>query len=178
MFTERTSDIVEKGINLAVRIGTLSNDGDLTTKRLGTQRLLICASPGYIAAHGAPAKAEELKQRDCIIGWRRIPRPTWLLKNEAGDCVPHEIHVRHEFSNGDAMVQAVLAGGGLCQLPTWLIAQELAVGRLVSVLDHYAGAEMPTHAVWSTCRYLQPKLRAVIDALTQAAHRPGAGFAP
>lgn len=176
MFSERTSDIVDEGIDLAVRIGTLGNDADLTAKRLGTQRLLICASPAYIAAHSAPATLDALKQRDCIIGWRRIPRPTWLLKNEAGDCVPHEIHVRHEFSDGDAMVQAVLAGGGLCQLPTWLIARELAAGRLVSVLDHYAGAEMPIHAVWPTSRYLQPKMRAVIDALTEASHKPGSGF--
>jgi DNA-binding transcriptional LysR family regulator len=83
----------------------------------------------------------------------------------------------YEFSDGDAMVQAVLSGGGLCQLPTWLIAQELATGALVPVLDHFAGAEMPIHAIWPCSRYLQPKLRAVIDALTQASHKPGSGFA-
>jgi DNA-binding transcriptional LysR family regulator len=177
-FTERTSDIVSEGLDLAVRIGRLGNDTDLTAKRLGTQRLLICASPGYIAAHGAPVSTDELVDRDCIIGWRRVARPTWLLKDATGACVPHEIKVRHEFSDGSAMVQAVMAGGGLCQLPTWLVLDELANGTLVPVLEKVAGAEMPIHAIWPTSHYLQPKLRVVIDALAKAAKVPGGGFMP
>jgi DNA-binding transcriptional LysR family regulator len=176
MFTERTASVIDEGVDLAVRIGTLGNDSDLTAKRLGTQRLLICASPGYIAEHGAPTAAEELTQRDCIIGWRRIPRPVWLLRNTAGASIPQEVNVRHEFSDGEALVQAVLAGEGLCQLPTWLIGDELATGALVPVLDQFAGAEMPIHAVWPSSRYLQPRLRIVIDALADAAQEPGSGF--
>ncbi|WCT74444.1 LysR family transcriptional regulator [Sphingomonas naphthae] len=178
MFTERTTDIVNEGVDLAVRIGSLGDDADLTARRLGTQRLLICASPAYIAAQGAPATPRDLLTRDCIIGWRRVPRPTWLLKDETGAVARHEIHVRLEFSDGDAMVQAALAGGGLCQLPTWLISDELAAGRLVPVLDACAGAEMPIHAVWPASRYLQPKLRVVIDALADAASMAGSGFNP
>lgn len=177
-FTERTSDIVSEGLDLAVRIGVLGNDTDLTARRLGTQRLLVCSSPGYIAAHGAPVSADELVERDCIIGWRRVARPTWLLKDATGAYVPHEIKVRHEFSDGSAMVQAVLAGGGLCQLPTWLILDELANGTLVPVLEQVAGAEMPIHAIWPTSYYLQPKLRVVIDALAKAAKVSGGGFMP
>lgn len=178
MFTERTTDIVDEGVDLAVRIGTLGDDADLTARRLGTQRLLICASPAYLAAHGVPTSASELAVRDCIIGWRRVPRPTWLLKDQTGTHASQEIHVRHEFSDGSAMVRAALAGGGLCQLPTWLISEELAAGALVPVLEQFAGAEMPIHAVWPTSRYLQPKMRTVIDALTAAAKSPGSGFAP
>lgn len=178
MFTERTANIIDEGIDLAVRIGTLGNDSDLTAKRLGTQRLLICASPAYLAEHGAPITAEDLTQHDCIIGWRRIPRPIWLLKDASGAFVPQEVNVRHEFSDGEALMQAVLAGGGLCQLPTWLIDDHLASHALVPVLERFAGAEMPIHAVWPSSRYLQPKLRVVIDALTDLAQRPGSGFLP
>jgi DNA-binding transcriptional LysR family regulator len=169
MFTERTVDIINEGVDLAVRIGALGDDSGLVARRLGTQRLVICASPGYIAEHGAPVSADELTHRDCIIGWRRIARPTWLLKDAEGRVSPHEVHVRHELSDGQAMVEAVLSGCGLCQLPTWLIAQELKAGRLVTVLDQYAGGEMPIHAVWPKSRYMQPKLRVIIDALSQAA---------
>lgn len=178
MFTERTADVVGEGVDLAIRIGTLGNDADLTARRLGTQRLLICASPAYVAAHGAPATPEDLTRRDCIIGWRRIPRPTWLLKDASGAVLPQEVNVRHEFSDGEALVQAVLAGQGLCQLPTWLIGEHLASGALVPVLDEFAGAEMPIHAVWPSSRYLQPRVRIVVDALLQAAQRPGSGFNP
>ncbi|GGF62488.1 LysR family transcriptional regulator [Azorhizobium oxalatiphilum] len=178
IFTERTSNIIDENIDLAVRIGMLGNDTDLVAKRLGTQKLLICASPDYLARCGAPSSAEDLVHHDCIIGWRRVPRPVWLLKDAAGGLVPQEIKVRHEFSDGEAMVQAVLAGGGLCQLPTWLIADHLAVGALIPVLEEFAGAEMPIHAVWPTSRYLQPKLRVIIDALFRAAQQSGSGFQP
>ncbi|MDF0545903.1 LysR family transcriptional regulator [Sphingobium sp. H39-3-25] len=178
MFTERTSNIIAENVDLAVRIGTLGNDADLAAKRLGTQTLLICASPEYIARRGAPASAEDLDQQDCIIGWRRVPRPVWLLNDAGGNLLPREIRVRHEFSDGEAMVQAVLAGAGISQLPTWLIADHLAAGTLVPVLDQFAGAQMPIHAVWPTSRYLQPKLRVVIDALVLAAQQPGSGFHP
>lgn len=176
MFTERTSNIIDENFDLAVRIGALGNDADLAARRLGTQTLLICASPDYLVRRGVPVLVADLDHHDCIIGWRRIPRPVWLLNDAAGNLTPKEIRVRHEFSDGEAMVQAVLAGAGLCQLPTWLIADHLASGALVQVLDRFAGAKMPIHAVWPTSRYLQPKLRVVIDALTLAAQQRGSGF--
>ncbi|MED5545220.1 MAG: LysR family transcriptional regulator [Pseudomonadota bacterium] len=178
MFTERTANVIEEGIDLAVRIGTLGNDADLTARRLGTQRLLICASPDYLARHGAPRSPEELTQRDCIIGWRRVPRPVWLLKDKAGGEVAQEVKVRHEFSDGEAILAAALAGEGLAQLPDWLIEKELASGALVPVLEECAGAEMPIHLVWPSSRYEQPRLRIVIDALAAAAQLPGSGFTP
>ncbi|XAH24476.1 LysR family transcriptional regulator [Xylophilus sp. GW821-FHT01B05] len=177
MFSERTINVVDEGVDLAVRIGTLDDDSDLVARQIGVQRLVICASPSYIERHGRPQDAAELATRACIIGWRRTARPTWLLKNADGRSQKQEVNVRHEFSDGDAMVDAVLAGCGLCQLPTWLIAGHLQTGRLVSVLDPFAGAEMPIHAVWPRSRYVHPKLRVVVDALAQAAAAPNSGFA-
>ena len=178
MFTERTANVIDEGVDVAVRIGALGNDADLTARRLGTQRLLICASPDYLARHGAPTTPEELTQRDCIIGWRRVLRPVWLLKDEAGGEIAQEVKVRHEFSDGEAIVAAVLAGEGLSQLPTWLIGKELASGALVPVLEEFAGAQMPIHLVWPSSRYEQPRLRIVIDALAAAAQEPGSCFTP
>jgi DNA-binding transcriptional LysR family regulator len=178
MFTERTVDIIAEGVDLAVRIGALGDDSGLVARRLGTQRLLICASPAYIQRHGAPVSAEELTRRDCIIGWRRVAHPTWLLRDASGRSQPQEIKVRHEFSDGEAMVEAAAAGCGLCQLPTWLIADRLRLGELVPVLEKFAGGEMPIHAVWPRSRYVQPKLRAAIDALSKAALGTSSGFNP
>jgi DNA-binding transcriptional LysR family regulator len=178
MFTERTVDIVEERVDLAIRIGTLDDDADLIARRLGTQRLLICASPGYIAKHGTPMSVDELSTRDCIIGWRRLAQPVWLVRDRSGSFIPKAIRVRHEFSDGEAMVAATLAGCGLCQLPTWLVADELQAGSLVSVLDQFTGAEMPIHAVWPRSDFMQPKLRVVIDAIQIASTAAGSGFNP
>jgi len=178
MFSERTIDVVDEGADLVVRIGDLDDDSDLVARQLGTQKLVICASPSYVETHGSPPNVADLSTRDCIIGWRRSARPTWLLRDIGGRTSRQEVKVRHEFSDGDAMVQATLSGSGLCQLPTWLVAEHLRDGRLVSVLDRFAGAEMPIHALWPRSRYVYPKLRVVIDALAQAALEPGSGFNP
>jgi DNA-binding transcriptional LysR family regulator len=178
MFSERTIKVVDERSDLVVRIGALDDDADLVARRLGTQRVIICASPDYINAHGRPLQAAELASRDCIIGWRRTARPTWLLRGTDGKIQRQEVHVRHEFSDGDAMLDAVLAGCGLCQLPTWLIAEHLRSGRLVEVLEQFAGAEMPIHAVWPKSRYVHPKLRVVVEALSEAAALGGSGFDP
>lgn len=63
------------------------------------------------------------------------------------------------------MASSVLAGCGLCPLPTWLINKELEEGRLVTVLNSFAGAKMPIHAIWPKTLYPKPKVRAIIDEL-------------
>lgn len=176
MFSERTINVVDEGADLVVRIGNLDDDSDLIARHLGTQKLVICASPAYVEVHGWPQAAADLLTRDCIVGWRRTARPTWLLRDADGRTKPHEVKPRHEFSDGDAMVAATLAGSGLCQLPTWLVGDQLRDGRLVPVLEQFAGAAMPIHALWPKSRYVHPKLRVVIDALAQAALVPGSGF--
>lgn len=171
-FTERRANLIDEGVDLVVRIGTLEDDTDLVARRLGRQRLVICASPAYLDTHGAPLTPTELTGHDCIIGSRRSGQPAWFLRDHQGKVFSQVIRARHEFSDGDAMVSAALAGVGLSQLPTWLIHQHLSEGALVPVLDSFAGAEMPIHAVWPRSRYLQPKQRAVIDALVRDAEQP------
>ncbi|MCJ9758197.1 LysR family transcriptional regulator [Agrobacterium sp. SHOUNA12C] len=178
MFSERTVDIFAEATDLAVRIGELRQDVGLAARRLGTQRLVICAAPIYLSEHGTPRAPAELSQRDCVVGWRSEARATWLLKREDGPVFTQEARTRHEFSDGDAMLSAVLGGAGLSQLPTWLVSEHIASGALVPVLTEYAGAEMPIHAVWPQSRYMKPKLRVIIDALAEAASSKISGFHP
>lgn len=177
-FTDRTIDLVNEGVDLSVRIGMLNNDGDLVARQLGTQHLLICAAPAYLARHGTPVAREELMQRDCIVGWRRQLPMTWLLKEADGTATEQAIAVKHEFKDGEAMLSAVLAGAGLCQLPTWLIDEHLQSGALVPVLDQYSGGIMPISLVWPKTRYVKPKMRVVIDALAAFAAAPNQIFHP
>ncbi len=176
-FTEQRVNLIEEGVDLVVRIGTLADDPDLVARRLGRQRLVICASPDYLARHGAPGTPPELTEHDCIIGSRgaSVP-PAWLLRQPDGTNTPQLIRARHDFSDGDAMLEAVLSGSGLSQLPTWLVSGALSSGALVPVLESFAGAEMPIHAVWPRSRYLKPGQRALIDALIADAARAGAAY--
>lgn len=176
-FTERRVNLIEEGVDLVVRIGTLADDPDLVARRLGRQRLLICASPGYLDAHGTPTAPAELTEHDCIIGSRgaSVP-PAWLLRQADGTVVSQLIRARHEFSDGDAILDATLSGAGLSQLPTWLIGGALSSGALVPVLEAFSGAEMPIHAVWPRSRYLKPGQRALIDALVADTARPETAY--
>ncbi|MFF7057985.1 LysR family transcriptional regulator [Achromobacter spanius] len=175
-FSERTVDLVQEGYDLAVRIGDVGDDSNLVAKRLGTQRLVICAAPAYIDSHGPLSSPEALLQSDCITGPRGRQKPAWLLRVSEHRVLRQEIKARHEFSDGEAMLAAGLAGCGVMQMPTWLVANALQEGRLVPLLEQWAGGEMPIHAVWPQSRFMQPRLRAVIDMLTVLAEKPGSGF--
>lgn len=177
-FTERTVDLVQEGHDLSVRIGELGDDANLVARRLGTQRLVICASPAYIVRHGTVAAPEELRERDCIIGSRRQQRQTWLLRTADQRLIHQEIHARHEFSDGEAMLAAGRAGCGIMQMPTWLVGDDISRGTLVPLLEEFAGGEMPIHVVWPKSHYLQPKVRAVIDMLQALAASKDSGFSP
>ncbi|KQP25784.1 LysR substrate-binding domain-containing protein [Methylobacterium sp. Leaf100] len=120
----------------------------------------------------------DLASRDCITGWRRDGHPAWLLRQADGTITSVPVRARHELSDGEAMVAATLAGGGLCQLPTWLLAEHLASGGLRTVLDDHAGAEMPIHAVWPRSRYVRPAIRVIVAMLRQHAQmRPSPFYA-
>ncbi|MFJ5483692.1 LysR family transcriptional regulator [Pectobacterium actinidiae] len=177
-FTERTVDLVQDGYDLSVRIGDLGDDANLVARQLGTQRLVICAAPSYLKRHDSIRLPHELLQHDCIIGSRRHPKQTWLLRTPEGGLIQQEIHVRHEFSDGEAMLAAGLAGCGIMQMPTWLVGNDLSRGTLVPLLDDFAGGEMPIHVVWPKTHYVQPKVRAVIDMLQKLASQQGSGFMP
>ncbi|MCJ2187670.1 LysR family transcriptional regulator [Novosphingobium beihaiensis] len=175
-FTERRINLIDEGVDLVVRIGTLEDDADLVARRLGRQRLVICASPSYLEAHGSPATPAELTGHACIAGSQRNGQVAWLLRDAGGRTFRQTIRARHEFSDGDAMVDAVAAGCGLSQLPTWLVQDQLDAGTLVRVLPAFEGAEMPIHAVWPRSRFLLPKQRAVIDALVADASASGSAY--
>lgn len=172
-FTERRINLIDEGVDLVVRIGTLEDDADLVARRLGQQRLVICASPEYLERYGTPQTPAELTQHDCIIGSRRNNQPAWLLKDARGQLFSQVIRARYDYSDGDAMVLGTLDGLGLSQLPTWLVQDHIQRGELITVLDNHAGAEMPIHAVWPRSRYLQPRQRVVIDSLIEASRQPG-----
>lgn len=175
-FSEQRVNLIDSGVDLVVRIGTLEDDADLVARRLGRQRLVVCASPAYLASHGAPKTPAELIERDCILGSSRSSQPAWLFKDAKGNTFSQLVRRRHDFTDGDAMVLATLEGMGISQLPTWLISEHLATGNLVTVLDDYAGAEMPIHAVWPRSRYLKPRQRVVIDALLEESQKTTSVF--
>ena len=164
-FSEKKVAMIEENVDLAVRIGDLNDDPELVARHLGEQSLVICASPAYLRTHAPVVERKDLLDNDCIIGWRQHARAQWWLRERNGTMTGQDVHVRHEFSDGESILQATLHGCGLSQLPTWLIGEHLRRGELFTVLDQYQGATMPIHVIWPRTRFIQPKVRVMIDEL-------------
>lgn len=168
-FTERFVDVIEEGIDLVIRIGELSDSSGLVARRLTTQKLVICASPDYLASHPEPLSPDNIRDHHCIVGVRRNQPISWLLKQGNGQIKRYTPPATHEFSDGEAMLTAALSGCGLSQLPMWLVSKYIDRGELVEVLPGHSGGEMPISAIWPKSKQLLPKIRYIVDHLIQAA---------
>lgn len=161
---DRFVDLVEEGVDAAVRIGRLSNS-NLIARRLATARGFVCASPGYLAKYGAPAAPEELAQHRCL-GYRYAStRDEWVLLapdgNEARVAVRCEFHA----NNGDVLMQAACAGEGIVMLPSFIVGDAIRAGHLVPVLRDWTFPPLGIHVVYPSRRHLSAKVRALFDFL-------------
>jgi DNA-binding transcriptional LysR family regulator len=170
-FQDRVVDMVSEGVDIAVRIGALGDLPDLIARKLGEQRLIICASEKYLKSRGVPMSRADLKQHDCLIGRRKDNRPYWQLKTDQGGAEFYEVPVRHELNDGDALLNACLSGNGLAQLPNWLAKDALLSGDLIPVLSKLSGVAMPIHVIWQKTRHVQPKVRITVDEIVKLSLR-------
>ncbi|MDX1433590.1 MAG: LysR family transcriptional regulator [Gammaproteobacteria bacterium] len=173
---DRLVDVVEEGLDLAIRIASL-RDSTLVARKLMDQERVICASPGYLARHGEPRTAAELTAHSCLVfhlpGGPDIWRPgggTWRLEGPDGI---EEVAVSGRFQANNAMslVAAARRGLGLLLVPTWLVNEDLRAGRLRAVLRGYAvlptTARHGVYAVYPSRRYVPAKVRAFIEFLVE-----------
>ncbi|WP_338882308.1 LysR family transcriptional regulator [Xenorhabdus sp. TH1] len=168
-FSERFVDLIDEGIDLAIRIGELSDSSGLVARKLTTQKLVICAAPKYLYLNNEPETPEELSQHRCIVGFRRNQPVSWLLKETNSRVKRYTPPATYEFADGEAMLEAVLAGCGFAQLPLWMVGEYLESGELREVLQEYSGIEIPISALWPQNRQLLPKIRYVVDTLVEMA---------
>ena len=164
-------DLTEGGHDLAIRTGELHDAANLVTRRVARQRMIVCAAPSYLAAHGSPALLGDLADHDAVI-YRRSGRVRpWLFPREEGP--PVEVMPRHRLRLDDleAIADAAMLGMGLARLPSWLVLERLKAGELVELLPEEGRLPYDVHALWLQTPHLPPKMRVAIDAL--AADLPG-----
>ncbi len=163
--TQRDVNLVEDGLDLAIRIGPLS-DSSLMARRIGSSAFITAASPAYIARKGQPRTLEDLKDHDCIgFMFRDAPRP-WPFKGPDGP-VEHYPSGPVRSNDADYIRTAVLEGLGIGHNAGWLYARDIAAGALVPVLEDYVPGPFPIHAVWPGSRRLAGKTRVFIDFLAE-----------
>jgi DNA-binding transcriptional LysR family regulator len=169
---DRLVDLVEEGFDVAIRIAQMA-DSSLVSRRLASNRLVLCASPGYLAAHGIPASLADHR----VISYRAEPLgDTLTLWASDG---PRSIRTRSRFhtNNGDTCRAAALDHQGIVLQPDFLIGPDLAAGRLVRLLPELQGDDIGIYAVYPTRQHVSGKVRALVEFLATAFAQPSWGQA-
>ena len=164
-FSDRVADLVNDGFDIAVRIGELADTSALVGRKLGVQRMGICASPAYLDRHGRPAGLDALASH-VGIAYSRGGQPTpWRVLGADGAVHDHRPAGRLRLDDLQAIADAAAAGAGLAWLPCWLMAPYLRDGRLALVMDSNSVSGAEVFAVRPASRQVPSKVRVVIDAL-------------
>ncbi|MGX9219737.1 LysR family transcriptional regulator [Massilia varians] len=164
--SDRVVDLVDEGYDLAVRIGQLPASS-LVSRKLASTRLVACAAPGYLAAHGAPARPAELA-RHAVIGYSLFASgDTWSFSGPAGEETV-KVQPRMRTNNGDTCRAAALAGQGIILQPSFMVGADLAEGRLVELMPGWRSIALGIYAVYPSRKFLAPKVRVIIDFLVDA----------
>ena len=162
-FTDRFVDVVDEGIDVAVRIGGADSwPANVGQQFLGNERLIFCASPDYIARHGSPRSIDDLSSHATVTYGRSDGTPSpWLISQGSQPIERRTMESRLVVGHGEAQLEAVVAGHGVSQLATWLTEHALASGRLVQLLPECSVDGLALRLVWPQSRQLLPK----VDAL-------------
>lgn len=161
LFVDRVVNLLEEGLDVAIRIGELP-DSSLTAIRVGTVRRVVCAAPGYLEARGIPQAPEDIRAHDIVLFCGLSPRTEWKFEGpEGGIAVPFA--TRLAVNTADVAIAAAVAGRGLTQVLSYMIAPELKEGRLRIVLAGHETPPLPIHVVHQEGRRAAARVRAFVD---------------
>ncbi len=160
---DRVVDLVEEGYDVAIRIATLPSS-TLISKRLATTRMVLCASPDYLKARGAPRHPAELAAHAVISYSYWSTRDEWHFDGPQGPVSVKTQPCMHTNS-GDTCRAAALAHQGVILQPTFLVGDDLAAGTLVELMPEFHSIELGIYAIYPTRKHVSPKVRALVDFL-------------
>lgn len=168
LLTDRMVDLVGERVDVAVRLGRL-RDSTLVAQKLGEMRYAVCASPSYLRRRGRPKRPIDLEAHDCL----RYPLPgetgTWRFRERGGASEIQDIAVTGPVTaaNGLFLSQLAIAGMGVIALPRWNVAEALAAGTLIELLEPYemtlSEFGLAMHLVHPSRQYVPLKTQVFLD---------------
>lgn len=164
---DRRVDLIEEGYDLAIRIGSLPESG-LIARRLATDRIVLCASPAYLDAHGTPRTPADLKDHACLNYSYSSSGDEWSF-----DAGAVRVDGALRANNGDLLRLAALDGAGLIWQPHFIVGGDLQSGRLVEVMREQAAVELGIYAIYPSRKHLSAKVRTFVDYLARCLAEPG-----
>jgi len=163
---DRKVDLIEEGMDLAVRIGYLS-DSSLIARKLFDARTVVCASPDYLERHGTPGHPEDLADHRCLLYSNLAEPRRWGYVDRDGTRRYVTVGAGLTASSGDFLTEAAVAGRGIAKEPTFIAHEFVSDGRLVPLLTDFGWPVTPGYAVYPPTRHLSYRVRAFIDFLVE-----------
>ena len=164
--SDRIVELVDEGFDLAVRIGAAGSD-NVVARKLGETRLVPCASPGYLQAHGAPRAPEELAGHNCFTYEYVTPSQVWRFRDPDGKERSVRVSGRLHSNNGELLAEAAAQGAGIVLEPAFIVGPDVRAGRLVPLLQDFTPPPMPIYAVYPSRKHLAAKVRLFVDFLVE-----------
>lgn len=162
--SDRAVDLIGEGYDLALRIGALE-DSSLIARRIASVERVYCASPAYLQARGVPLKPEDLAGHDCLpYGHSR--QVQWQFR-QGGRAQAIQVTGRMRANNGELLRDAAIAGMGVTYLPTFIVGQALADGRLVNVLEEWTPPALQLSAVYPQHRQVARPVQGFVSFLRE-----------
>jgi DNA-binding transcriptional LysR family regulator len=161
LYLDRLTDLVEEGVDAAVRIGPLP-DSSLTAIRVGSMRRIVCAAPGYLRARGTPRRPADLAGHDAITFSGVTPRREWSFE-AGGKRQAVAPRIRLEVNSAEVAVEAAAAGQGITRVLYYQADRALRAGKLRAVLTEFEPPPLPIHVVHPEGRRVAARVRAFVD---------------
>jgi DNA-binding transcriptional LysR family regulator len=165
LVSERTSNLVEEGIDLAIRNGTLS-DSSLIARKIGESAIVAVASADYLERRGEPKRPSDLDGHDGVIFVSQDgPRP-WTFASRAG-LISYQATASFRSNDGEQLRAAVLTGLSITQAPHWLFAADIRAGTVRRILRDHEPSKLPISAVRPASRRQPSKVAVFVDFLAE-----------
>lgn len=167
---DRVVDLIGEGIDVAIRIATLS-DSNLVGVKLADNKRVVVASPAYIKRHGAPESLDDLARHNCLAISSEGSQRGWTFRQN-GKNVTLKVTGNMVCNDGEVLHDWALSGKGLAWRSIWEVGTEIESGKLLTVLDEFSAPGNDIYAVFAQRQHLPLRIRALVDFLRRAYARP------
>ncbi|MGI4719501.1 MAG: LysR family transcriptional regulator [Janthinobacterium lividum] len=168
--TDRLVDVVGEGVDVAIRIASLT-DSNLVGAKLADNHRVVVGSPAYLKRHGTPRSLADLARHNCLAISSEGSQRGWTFLDK-GKPVTLKVAGNMECNDGAVLHAWALAGKGLAWRSMWEVGAQLASGALCTVLDDYAAPGNDIYAVFAQRRHLPLRVRAFVDFLRRSYAQP------
>ncbi len=165
ILVDRVVNLIEEGIDVAVRIGDLP-DSTMVVRRVGEVQRIMVAGPAYLAKRGVPEYPSELKLHSVIAFTGLMTNREWRFVDKDGKAAQVSLRPRLEINDAAAAINAAAAGEGITTVLCYMVGERICSGELVPVLEAYWPPPAPVQIVYPHSRLLAAKVRAFVDFAT------------